>query len=410
MSGEQKGNAVVFTQGGPTPVINASWVGVLEVLRGASQVGRVMGALHGIDGIIGQQFVDLTAESPEAAEHCALSPGSALLSTRHRPKDDECTRMLEVFRAHDVRFVFGIGGNDTSEALDIINESAKAQDYELRLFHVPKTIDCDLVLNDHTPGYGSAARFVAKAFMGVDLDNACFGGIYLAICMGRHAGFLTAASAICRRGDGDGPHLVYLPERPFVMDKFLADVYELYERHGRCVVAASEGIQTPAGDTVLEALRGELDEDLFGNVQLSGTGALADGLMLKIKDYISKRRPDEKLRARADTLGYPQRSYPDQSDVDLAEAREVGRFAAQMALAGNIDGSITLKRESSAEYSVRCELVELKLIAGKTRRVPDEFISPEGNDVTQAFVDWARPLVGPLPPKPKLAMTRIEPR
>lgn len=399
-----EGNAVVFTQGGPTAVINASWVGVVEELNGTSQVDKVYGAAHGIDGILKKEFFDLSALTPDELDGYARTPSSALLSTRHRPTDEDNIAMLEVMRDYGIRYVFGIGGNDTSDALNIINEAAKAQGYELRMFHVPKTVDCDLMENDHTPGYGSAARFVARSFMGVDLDNKCFGGIYLGVCMGRHAGFLTAASALGRKDDTDGPHLVYLPERPMSIEKFLDDVCEVYNRLGRCVIAVSEGVETPDGKTVLETLQGELDKDTHGNVQLSGTGALADALIEKIKKRIAEERPNEELRARGDTLGYLQRSYPDQSEVDLAEARESGRFAAKMALAGNIDGSVTIKRESRPEYKSRNELVELTLVAGKTRLLPDEFISPDGNNVTQAFIEWGRPLVGDL--GAKLSLTK----
>ena len=410
MKATAKANAIVFTQGGPTPVINASWVGVLEGLKGSSRVGRVMGAMNGVDGIIKQNLVDLTAQSASGLEQCVLAPASALYTTRHKPSDEECAKVLDVFRRQGIRFVFGIGGNDTSETLHIVNEAAKAANYELRLFHVPKTIDCDLMENDHTPGYGSAARFVARAFMGVDLDNQCFGGIYLGVCMGRHAGFLAAASAICRQDEDDGPHLVYVPERPFEMEKFLADVYSIYDRTGRCVIAVSEGIETPDHKPVLELLQGEQGKDSHGNVQLSGSGGLSDGLMARIKDHVAKLRPKEKTRARADTLGYIQRSYPDQSEVDRKEAREVGRFAAKMALSGDIDGSVTIKRDEGKRYKVRYELVDLALVAGKTRRMPSNFINAEGNNVTQAFVDWARPLVGPLSPRPKLKMKMMPPK
>ncbi len=391
-------------------MINASWVGIVHGLRESTQVGRIIGALHGIDGILEQDFVDLKAQPAETLEACANSPASVLLSTRRKPDAEDNMRMLDVFRRHEIRFVFGIGGNDTSETLEIINKAAKDADYEIRVFHVPKTIDCDLVLNDHTPGYGSAARFVARAFMGVDLDNACFGGIYVGVCMGRHAGFLTAASAICRSKPSDGPHLVYVPERPIEINSFLEEVCSVYERYGRCVIAVSEGVETSEGMILLESLRGELERDTHGNVQLSGTGALADALIERIRERMAQTYPDESFRGRGDTLGYPQRSYPDQSEIDRSEAYGAGRFAAQMALAGNIDGSVTLKREDTADYRVRFELVELSLVAGKTRTLPDEFINSAGNNVTRAFIDWAMPLVGEMTPRPRIEMQKMAPK
>jgi hypothetical protein len=214
-----KGNAVVFTQGGPTAVINASWVGVVEGLKKAREVTGVWGAMHGIDGILKEDFVDLRAQSAATLKAIARTPATQLLSTRHKPTADDNQKMLAVFRKHNIRYVFGAGGNDTSESLDIINDAAKAMDYELRLFHVAKTVDNDLMENDHTPGYASAARYVANAFRGADLDNQCFGGFYVAVCMGRHAGFLTAASALGRTTPESGPHLVYLPEKVFDLER-----------------------------------------------------------------------------------------------------------------------------------------------------------------------------------------------
>ncbi len=403
------GNAVVFTQGGPTAVINASWVGVVQVLRDSSQVSGVYGALNGIDGILGETFVDLQAQDEATLEAIAHTPATQLLSTRHRPTVEDCAAMLDVFQKYRIRYVFGIGGNDTSETLDIINDAAAEEDYELRMFHIAKTVDCDLVENDHTPGYGSAARYVANAFRGVDLDNRAFGGIYLGICMGRHAGFLTAASALGRTIESAGPHLVYVPEVPFDVDRFCRDVYGTYQRLGRCIAAASEGIEDRHKVPVLQALsRDALDADSHGNVQLSGTGALADALIERIKAHFAEQGV-EKVRARGDTLGYIQRSFPDQSPVDRQEALDLGRFAADKALSGDVDGSCVIRRVSEAPYRTECALVPLKSVAGKTRLLPKEFINGDGNDVTEAFLQWGRPLVGELRPFGRLDLSKRVP-
>ena len=392
-----KGNAIVFTQGGPTAVINASWVGVAEGLMNNREVAGIWGSLNGIDGILKETLVDLKAQSVGTLQALAFTPASALRSTRHKPNPDDNARLLEVLQKYDVRYVFGIGGNDTSETLDIINDAAKAREYELRLFHVAKTVDCDLLENDHTPGYGSAARYVANAFRGVDLDNECFGGFYLAVCMGRHAGFLTAASALGRTTPKSGPHLVYLPERPFDMARFLADVEAVYRKHNRCVVAVSEGIEDAKGTPMLQALStGRLEADSHGNVQLSGTGALADALVERVKQHLEKQGVVKKLRARGDTLGYIQRSFPDQSSVDREEALGLGKFAAAQALSGNVDGSCAIRRVSDDPYKSEFKLVPLKAVAGKTRHMPDEFINAEGNNVTDAFMRWGKPLLGDL--------------
>jgi len=392
-----KGNAVVFTQGGPTAVINATWVGVVEGLMNAAEVTGIWGALNGIDGILKENFVDLSGQNIHTINAITRTPGSQLFSTRHKPKPEDNAKMLSVFQKHNIRYVFGIGGNDTSESLDIINDAAREREYELRLFHVAKTVDCDLVENDHTPGYGSAARFVANAFRGVDLDNQCFGGFYLGVCMGRHAGFLTAASALGRTTPDSGPHLIYLPERPFDLDRFCQDVEEVYRRHGRCVVAVSEGIENKEHVPILQVLSGgKLEADSHGNVQLSGTGALADALVEHVKRYLEGKGVVKKLRARGDTLGYLQRSFPDQSPVDREEALGIGKFAAKMALSGNIDGSCTIHRVSDQPYRVEFRLLPLKAVAGKTKRMPDDFINAAGNNVTPAFLAWGKPLIGEL--------------
>ena len=281
-----KGNALVFTQGGPTAVINASLVGVTEGLLYSTDVLGIWGSLNGIDGILTEDFVDLKAQSHDALQAIAFTPASQLHTTRHKPTPEENARMLNIFEKYDIHYVFGIGGNDTSETLDLINDAAKAKNFELRLFHITKTVDCDLMENDHTPGYGSAARYVANAFRGADLDNQCFGGVYVGVCMGRHAGFLTAASALCRTTPESGPHLIYVPERAFNVDTFVRDVEAIYTKYKRCVIAVSEGIVDKNGVSILQVLsQGRLEADSHGNVQLSGIGALSDALVDQIKDH-----------------------------------------------------------------------------------------------------------------------------
>ena len=403
-----EGNAVVFTQGGPTAVINASWVGVALELMDMKKITGIFGSLNGIDGILNENFVDLRAQGVERLTAISKTPATALLSTRHKPKDEENQKMLEIFKKYNIRYVFGAGGNDTSESLDIINDAAKDQGYELRLFHVAKTVDNDLMENDHTPGYASAARYVANAFRGVDMDNKCFGGLYLAVCMGRHAGFLTAASALGRTTAESGPHLVYVPEKSFDIDQFCKDVTDVYRQYGRCVIAVSEGIEDKNGVPILQLLsKDQLEADSHGNVQLSGTGALADALVDKVKTYMKEQGVTEKLRARGDTLGYIQRSFPDQSSVDYEETLGLGRFAAQKALEGNIDGSVAIQRISDDPYKAEYKLVPLKAVAGKTRHLPEAHINAEGNNVTDAFIKWGTPLIGKLNPFGLLDTTKM---
>lgn len=381
------GKILVAQGGGPTAVINQSLVGVVLEARRHKGIERVYGARHGVRGIINEDFVDLTQETSHNLELVANTPSSALGSTRDKPDLAYCQQIFQVLKAHDIGYFFYIGGNDSSDTVRIVSEQARDAGYPLRCIHIPKTIDNDLVGNDHTPGFPSAARFVAQAFAGANLDNASLPGVYLAVVMGRHAGFLTAASALGKKFDDDGPHLIYLPERVFELERFLADVKATYERLGRCVIAVSEGIHDAQGEPILAQLAQELERDAHGNVQLSGSGALADLLCEEIKSRLKIKR------VRGDTFGYVQRSFVGcVSDVDQREAREVGEKAVQYAMWGERDGSVAIRRVGF--YAVDYELLPLEAVAGKTRVMDEAFISASGTDVTDAFRLYLRPLLG----------------
>ncbi|MCB5251459.1 MAG: diphosphate--fructose-6-phosphate 1-phosphotransferase, partial [Candidatus Cloacimonetes bacterium] len=263
-----EGKVVIAQGGGPTAVINQSLVGAALEARKFAQVTRVYGALHGVHGIVNEDFIDLTQETTHNLEQVANTPSSALLSTRVKPDQAYCKEIFKVLKAHEVRYFFYIGGNDSSDTVRIVNEEAEKAEYEFRAIHIPKTIDNDLVLSDHTPGYGSAARFVASAFAGVNLDNRALPGVYIGVVMGRHAGFLAAASALGQKYPDDGPHLIYVPERSFSKDKFVKDVQKVYDLYGRCVVAVSEGIMDADGTPVITKLTKHVEHDAHGNVQL----------------------------------------------------------------------------------------------------------------------------------------------
>ncbi|MFB3844141.1 MAG: 6-phosphofructokinase [Candidatus Cloacimonadaceae bacterium] len=382
-----EGKVVVAQGGGPTAVINQSMVGVVLESRKFTQVTRVYGAIHGVAGIVNEDFVDLTQETTHNLELVADTPSSALLSTRDKPDAKYCKEIFTVLKAHDVRYFFYIGGNDSADTVRIVNEEAQKADYEFRAIHIPKTIDNDLVLNDHTPGYGSAARFVAQSFIGVNLDNRALPGVYIGVVMGRNAGFLTAASALAQKYPDDGPHLIYLPERPFHRDKFLSDVKAVYDKYGRCVVAVSEGIIDENGVPIVTKLTNQVEKDAHGNLQLSGTGMLGDLLSELVKKNLQIKR------VRSDTFGYLQRSFIGcVSDIDQHEAREVGEKAAHYAIWHNLDGSISIQR--TGYYSADYTLQDLSAIAGKTRTMETEFINAAGNGVTDAFKYYLRPLLG----------------
>ena len=384
---ELRGKVVIAQGGGPTSVINQSLVGAALESRKFPQITNVYGALNGVEGIVNENFMDLSQETTHNLELVAGTPSSGLLSTRVKPDDAYCKAIFESLKAHDVRYFFYIGGNDSSDTVRIVNNNANAARYDLRCIHIPKTIDNDLVINDHTPGFGSAARYVASTFIGVNLDNRALPGVYIAVIMGRHAGFLTASAALAKKYPDDGPHLIYMPERAFIMDDFLKDVKETYAKFGRCVIAISEGVCDEEGTPMMVKLADKVEKDAHGNVQLSGTGALGDLLTNVIKEKLNIGR------VRADTLGYPQRNFIECiSDVDQREAREVGEKAAQYAIWDKVDGSIVIDR--TGNYSVNYRLVKLEEIAAKTKHMPDNFINAAGNGITSDFIQYCRPLVG----------------
>ncbi|HMP74064.1 MAG TPA: 6-phosphofructokinase [Kiritimatiellia bacterium] len=386
------GNMLIAQSGGPTMVINQSLIGaVVEAKKHKDKIKKIFGSLHGIQGILTETFIDLGKETPATLEAVANTPSSALGSVRKKPTPDDCKAIFKVLQKYNVRYFFYIGGNDSAETTHIINEEAIKFGYDMHCFHICKTIDNDLRENDHTPGFGSGARFVAQAFMGDNLDNRALPGVKINVIMGRHAGFLTAAAALARVYPDDGPHLIYLPERPFSIERFVKDVQGVVKKYGRCVVAVSEGISDEKGEAIAAKFTKEVDS--HGNVQLSGSGALGDSLAKAIKEQAKISR------VRSDTFGYLQRSFAGLvSEVDAKEARQVGAKAVQFATGKWHDGSVAIKRKPGKKYAVTFERVELRSVSKETRHMPDNFINKQGNDVTKAFIDYAKPLVGKLPP------------
>jgi 6-phosphofructokinase len=394
MSSSPRANAVVGQSGGPTGVINASLVGIIEEARKYAQIENVYGAVHAVAGMVNEEFIDLNKISEETLDIVAASPSSALGSSRDKPDKQYCSRILEVFKKRNIRYFFYIGGNDSANTAHIINTMASDIGYELFAFHIPKTVDNDLLVTDHCPGYGTAAKFVACALMGDDLDNRALPGIKIDVIMGRNAGFLAAAAALGRQRGDDGPHLIYFPERHISMEKFLGDIEEVYSRLGRCLVAVSEGICDTDGVTWAEKLLQEKETDSHGNIQLSGSGALADFLAGQVKSQIAAKR------VRADTFGYLQRSFAGlQSEVDAREARWCGRHAVQYSIKpGSDSGSVAIRRiGNGADYEVELFRTELANVAEKTKSLPDEFINSKDNNVTSEFIEYAMPLTGGLP-------------
>ena len=395
------GKAVIGQSGGPTAVINRSLVGFIKEAT-SQEYEEVLGARHGLSGMLSEDFVDLSKLSDSQLYGIAKTPAAALGSVRKKPTEKDIEKLISIFEKQNIRYFFYIGGNDSAETANLVSEGAKQIGYEMKAFHIPKTIDNDLLETDHCPGYGSAARFVAHAFQGDDADNRSLKGIKINVLMGRHAGWLTAASTLGKSSEEDGPHLVYVPEKVFNIDEFLKDVKEVYESLGRCVVAVSEGIHNKEGDYFLQTYASDTGSglagktDSHGNIQLSGSGALGDTLTNIVSEHI------DGARVRADTFGYLQRSFlADISEVDAEEAERVGRHSVVASLELQ-SGSVILKRQLSETYYCDVDVVDLDKVAKNTKDMPEEFLDNEKPYVTNEFFKYAMPLTGGIEPKTQI--------
>ena len=391
---KQKGNAVIGQSGGPTAVINQSLVGIIKAAKEREEIGKIYGARNGVRGMLEERFIELQDVPIRQLDAVAQTPSAALGSTRDKPDEEYCAKIFEVFRKNNIHYFFYIGGNDSASTAHILNDLSDKVGYDLRAVHVPKTIDNDLPVTDHCPGYASAARFVAMAVMGDNLDNKSLPGVKIDIIMGRHAGWLAAASVLARQEADDGPHLIYVPEVPVEMSQFVEDVDRVVHTHGRCLVAASEGIADGKGELWAKKAQAVMEQDAHGNVTLSGTGVLADFLVSELR----KSKPNIK-RMRGDTFGYLQRCFPGVvSQVDAQEAYLVGQEAVRYATDWAMDGSVAIRRLSEAgeKYEMETFLTPLASVAAKTKTMPAEYCDTPGV-IKEAFLDYLRPLVGDLP-------------
>ena len=384
---------IIAQGGGPTAVINQTMAGAVIEARKRNPNLRILGARHGVSGLVRGDTVDLTPVSDDELLRIAALPAAALGSTRDKPDAEYCERILDALKGLNTRAFLYIGGNDTSGTLDILKNASG--DSGINFIHAPKTIDNDLEENDHTPGFISAGWFVATAFKSVDHDFRSLPGIYAAVVMGRHAGFLTAASGAWSRDESEGPHLIYGPEIPFTVEQLLADIEDVRARHGRCIIAISEGIQDADGVPLAEILSsgGKLERDPHGNVQLSGSD-LGPALQRALKDNLPG------VRSRVDTLGYMPRYFMGCiAETDAREAFEVGKLAA--ITAAEESASIAVKFDG--EKTV-LKTVPLDAVAAKTRHMPRTFYNEAGNNLSDegraylkrlipAAPDLARPFV-----------------
>lgn len=391
-----KGTAVVAHGGGPTHVINASLAGVIEQCARHPAITALYGARHGIAGVIEEKFLDLGNQDPALVEAISNAPGSAIGSTRRKVSAGDYGRILDVFRAHNVRYFFYNGGNDSMDTALRISEMARELSYEMRIIGIPKTIDNDLAETDHCPGYGSAARFIASALRDIGEDNRSLPTpVTVVEVMGRNTGWLVAATSLARSQPDDAPHLIYFPERPISEDQFAANVESVHRRLGRCVVAVCEGQLNDKGEP-------------FGADMVKADGfqhKLAGNLAHVLAQLLTRRL---NLRARSEKPGLLGRSSAEfASPVDRDEARRCGRAAVCAAVEGITGKMVTLVREAGPAYSCGTGLADFRLVANVERLFPLEWINPAGNGVLPPFRAYVAPLAGPLRTHPHLARVMV---
>jgi 6-phosphofructokinase 1 len=375
---------IVLHSGGPTPVMNASLLGVVEETRRHPRITQLLGARFGIDGILKQDFVDLLTLDPNRLATIALSPSSALGTSRRYVDEETLAAILKVLRSRGIEYLFPTGGNGSVGAAARIAECSGIQ-----VIGIPKTIDNDLTHTDHTPGYATAARFFACAARDIGADNRALPGqVEIIEVLGRNSGWLVAATSLARRDPDDAPHLIYLPETRLPLAQLLDDVNRVYRRLGRCVVAVCEGQLDESGQP-------------FGaDVRPSSGRPLAMNLAHRLSMLVTEKL---KLRARSEKPGLLARSGAAYfSQLDWDEARLVGEAAVRAAVDGASNLMITLEREPGGLYSLHCGTVPLGTVASTERTFPAEWRNAAGNDVTSAFLDYADPLLGPIERYPAL--------
>jgi len=391
-----RGNLIVGQSGGPTAVINNSLVGVVREAMQQDCIEEIYGARWGIRGVLDETLMDLRREHDSVLEGLRYTPSAALGSVRYKLKEDDYARILEVFRAHNIRYFLYIGGNDSMNTAHRVHLLAEAEGYDLQAVGVPKTVDNDLTMTDHCPGYPSAARFVAMAIRDTGRDTEAMGPsapIKIMEIMGRDAGWLTAASALAKEEEEDAPHLVYVPERPVSVEQVGQDVLHCLEKYGRVVIALSEGMLDETGETIGEQYAA-VEVDAFGHRLKGGT---VEHLSQALRDIVG-------IKVRYDKPNYLQRSCGEAiSSVDRKEAYLVGREAVRVAVVGHSDVMVTLVREAGPKYHCVTGLTPLANVADAVRTLPDDFMNEAGNFPTGGFLNYARPLIGaPLTPYVRL--------
>jgi len=383
--------ALMFAQsGGPTSVINASAAGVFTAGLKSDLITNVYGAAHGIKGVLDEQFYDISKEDAKELELLKYTPSSAMGSVRYKLKDakvddTDYKRILEVFKKYNVRYFFYNGGNDSMDTCNKISKYLQTSGYDCNVIGVPKTIDNDLFGTDHCPGFASAAKYIATTIMEISLDATVYDTPMVCVieCMGRNAGWLTAASKLACK-DGHGPNLIYLPEVDFDLDKFVEDVKKVCaENNNKCIVAVSEGIHNKEGKLICE-LVSEGAKDSFGHTQLGGV-ATTLATILKEKTGFKTRGIELSLMQRC--------GQHLASKVDVEETFKAGQKAVAAATAGKTDKMVCYERVAGDKYKIKYKLLPLELAANTEKQVPKSWITKNGTDVSDEFVKYALPLI-----------------
>jgi len=380
-----KGNCIIAQSGGPTSVINNSLAGAIEAACHSETIGEIYGASHGILGILEEKLLDLRREDPAAIQGLRYTPGAALGSCRYQlKKEADYEKLLQLFNRHNIRYFFYIGGNDSMDTASKVDRLAREEGYELQVIGIPKTVDNDLPQTDHCPGYGSAAKYLATIVleMGIDIRSIVTATkVAIVEAMGRNTGWLAAATALARRGEGDAPHLIYLPEVAFDVEAFLGDVEAVYCRYGTVLIVVSEGLVDKNGNYIFNDAA---IKDVFGHQRLGGLGQyLLDQIESKLH-----------IKGRFVLPATSQRSAMHlASRTDAEEAYHSGRVAVEEALRGASGQMVAIKRLEGEEYRCTYEMVDLDQVANQEKKVPRSWINAPGNDVAANFIKYARPLI-----------------
>lgn len=380
-------NALIVHGGAPTAVINASLYGAIrEAKRHPQQIDHFYAAIGGSGGILREQFADLFAVSEETLSLLPFTPASAIGTSRDPLGPEEYAEIARILKKHEIRYVFFTGGNGSMDTCGKVYRACREAGIEVQVMGIPKTIDNDISVTDHAPGFGSNARYIAATVSEVSQDIL---SLPIHVCvvetMGRNAGWLTAASALARSGNGDGPDLIYLPERPFDTGRFLEDVERIRKTKSGILVVASEGLKNAAGEPIVDPIFRVGRAVYYGDV-----GAHLANLVIQ----------ELGIKARSEKPGICGRaSIAFQSDVDRDEAILAGREAVRAAVAGETGKMVGFRRLESVPYAAEPILIPVEQVMLTERTLPDNFIAPSGNDVSPEFIDWCRPLIGgPLRP------------